>query len=171
MNLMINDRVRLRDSDVVETFTVRYFNLDKTLVSIADSSGNIQTKRADELVLESLATTLSRHVVRVENTGCNEIDPPSTEKENTMSETSPETTVDEDTQTEVEVAPTRLQAFVNNHPRAAKAVAITGGVLAVAGGIQFTRTLRANKDHLTAAGDHVHGALDELSNAASPTDD
>lgn len=69
-----------------------------------------------------------------------------------------------------EAQPTRLQNFVNKHPRAAKVVAITGAVTAAFGAVHFTRTVQANKDHAKAAGDHARDALNELANTASPTD-
>ncbi len=69
-----------------------------------------------------------------------------------------------------EVDPTRLQVFVNKHPRAAKIVAVTGAVAAVVGVSHLTRTVAARKHHLAQAGDHAKEALDELSASVSPTD-
>lgn len=66
------------------------------------------------------------------------------------------------------VQPTRLQVFVNNHPRAARALAITGAVAAVAGVGTVANTARKNKHHLASAGDHVLEAGSEFSNAVSP---
>lgn len=67
--------------------------------------------------------------------------------------------------------PTRLQAFTMKHPRAAKIVAITGAVTAVIGATHIARTVRARKDHLVSAGDHVGEALSEVAASVSPTDD
>lgn len=67
------------------------------------------------------------------------------------------------------VQQTRLQSFVNNHPRAARAIAITGAVVAAAGVGTVVNTARKNKHHLAAAAEHVHEAGSELSNAVSPT--
>ena len=65
-------------------------------------------------------------------------------------------------------APTRLQAFVAKHPRASKVVAITGATLAAVGVVQVARTVKSNKGHLEAAGDHAVAALDELSSTVDP---
>lgn len=70
-----------------------------------------------------------------------------------------------------EVPQTRLQSFVNKHPKAARLLAITGAVGTVAGAVHFTRTLHANKDHLELAGDHAKEALNELSTSTSPNPD
>lgn len=67
-----------------------------------------------------------------------------------------------------ENAPTRLQVFVNKHPRAAKVVAIVGAVTTAVGAVQITRTVRSNKEHLELAGDHASAALDELAATTSP---
>lgn len=69
-----------------------------------------------------------------------------------------------------ETTPGRLQTFVNKHPRAAKIVAITGGVAAVLGTVQFARTVQANRKHLELASDHAKEALNELSTSVSPQD-
>ncbi len=70
---------------------------------------------------------------------------------------------------EVVVEPNFVQKFVNKHPRIAKVLAITGGVLAVAGTATVANTARKNKPHLDAAANHVIEAGSELSNAVSPT--
>lgn len=70
---------------------------------------------------------------------------------------------------EVVVEPTRLQKFVNNHPRASRAIAIVGAVATVAGTVTIATTMQKNKHHLNNAADQAQGALSELSNAVSPT--
>lgn len=67
-----------------------------------------------------------------------------------------------------EVKPTRLQSFVNKHPRAAKVVAITGAVTAALGAVQIARTAQANRHHAIAAGDHAQESLRELSATVTP---
>lgn len=79
----------------------------------------------------------------------------------------PDAPVDPSTE---ETEPTRLQVFVNKHPRAAKIVAITGAVTAVIGASHVTRTVSARRHHIVQAGDHAKEALDELSASVSPTD-
>lgn len=69
---------------------------------------------------------------------------------------------------EVEIVPTRLQMFVNNHPRASRAIAIAGAVATVAGTVTIANTVRKNKHHLDNAADSAQDALQELSNAVSP---
>lgn len=63
----------------------------------------------------------------------------------------------------------RLQKFVLNRPRAAKAVAIIGGAIAVVGTATVANTMRKNQHHLEAAADEAKGALTEFSNAVSPS--
>lgn len=84
--------------------------------------------------------------------------------ENNQNETPENDIVDEET-----VQPTRLQTFVTNHPRAAKLIAITGGVTAVLGTGIVTATVMKNKQHVILAGDHAKDALSELSTSVSPT--
>lgn len=67
-----------------------------------------------------------------------------------------------------ENAPTRLQNFVNKHPRAAKVTAIIGAVTTAAGALHFARTVHSNKEHLELAGAHASDALDELAATTSP---
>jgi|KBSMisStaDraftv2_1062788.scaffolds.fasta_scaffold977147_2 hypothetical protein len=67
-------------------------------------------------------------------------------------------------------SPTRLQSFVINHPRAAKVVAVTGAITAVAGAVAVTRNLRANRNELDSAAEHAELALSDLSSSVSPTD-
>lgn len=86
-----------------------------------------------------------------------------------MAENAPQTSP-ETPETDENVEPTRLQVFVNKHPRAAKITAIVGGVTAVAGAVHFTRTVQSNRAHVQQAGDHAKEALTELSTAVSPTD-
>lgn len=71
---------------------------------------------------------------------------------------------------EPEETPGRLQVFVNKHPRAAKVVAISGGILAALGTVQIARTVHANRSHLELAGDHAKEAVSELSATVSPED-
>lgn len=148
-----------------QQFTVKYKSPDGERTAVANDFGQISTFSTDTLTLVRAA--------RAQNTGHNEIaHTVQPAKENTMSETTATTVpLAEDVEPELEETQTRLQAFVNEHPRAAKLVAITGGVLAIAGGVHFTRTVKANRDHLSKAGDHAKGAVSELSNAASPTAD
>lgn len=68
-----------------------------------------------------------------------------------------------------EAQPTRLQKFVNTHPRASRVLAITGAVAAVVGVGTVANTARKNKHHLDNAVDHVQEAGSELSAAVSPT--
>lgn len=70
---------------------------------------------------------------------------------------------------EVEVEPTRLEKIVTKHPRAARVVAITGGVLAAVGVGVVATNLKKNKHHIDAAGAHVLEAGSEISEAVSPT--
>lgn len=86
-----------------------------------------------------------------------------------MAETNPKTTP-ATSKTEEKEAPSRLQVFVNNHPRAAKVAAITGGVTAAVGMVQIARTLRANKDHLSSAVEHAGEAVSEVAASVSPSD-
>lgn len=86
----------------------------------------------------------------------------------TTNETPSETNVPTDESSEVQ--PSRLQNFVNKHPRAAKVAAITGAVGTAIGVVCMTKTLQANKEHLDAAGDHAKEALHELSTSVSPQD-
>jgi hypothetical protein len=79
------------------------------------------------------------------------------------------TTETEATEAQVVVEPTRLQKFVNNHPRASRVIAIVGGVAAVAGVGTVARTATKNKHHLDNAAGHVLEAGSELSAAVSPT--
>lgn len=86
-----------------------------------------------------------------------------------MAETNNETHTGADA-SEPEVTPSRLQVFVNNHPRAAKVVAVTGAVTAAVGAVHITRTIAARKDHLSSAADHAGEALSEVAASVSPTD-
>ncbi len=81
-------------------------------------------------------------------------------------QTTPETIVPDEPV--IEIAPTRLQAFVTRHPKAAKVVAITGAGLAAVGVVQVARTVKANKSHLEAAGEHMSEAASELSSSVTP---
>lgn len=85
-----------------------------------------------------------------------------------MTDQNPNSTTETEAPAEVVVEPTRLQVFVNNHPRAARAIAITGAVAAVAGVGTVANTARKNKHHLDNAAGHVLEAGSELSNAVSP---
>lgn len=85
-----------------------------------------------------------------------------------MTEQNTDPTTTDAPKAEVVVEPTRLQSFVNNHPRASRAIAITGAVLAVAGVGTVANTARKNRHHLDSAKDHVLEAGSELSNAVSP---
>lgn len=71
-------------------------------------------------------------------------------------------------QTEDTPTPNRLQAFVNNHPRASKVVAVTGAALGAVGLVQLTRTLRSNRDHLSSAVDHAGAAVGEVAASVDP---
>lgn len=87
-----------------------------------------------------------------------------------MTEQNPTQTTPETTSTDkVEVEPNFVQKFANKFPRAAKAVAITGGVLVIGGTAVTANTMRKNKHHLDAAADEARGALNEFSNAVSPS--
>jgi len=86
-----------------------------------------------------------------------------------MTETNPTPATETESNDDVVVEPNFVQKFVNKHPRAAKVVAIIGGVAAVGGTATVINTARKNKHHLDAAADHVLEAGSELSNAVSPT--
>jgi hypothetical protein len=83
-------------------------------------------------------------------------------------QTTDQTTTDTN-EADVVVEPTRLQRFVNTHPRASRVIAITGAVAAVVGVGTVANTARKNKHHLDNAADHVLEAGSELSAAVSPT--
>lgn len=85
-----------------------------------------------------------------------------------MTENNP-TPATETSDVEVVVEENFVQKFVNKHPRLAKVVAITGGVLAVGGVATVANTARKNSHHLDNAGNLVLEAGSELSNAVSPT--
>lgn len=84
-----------------------------------------------------------------------------------MTENHTQTPADKQSE-ESENKPNWLQRQVNKRPRAAKFVAIAGGVLAVGGTAHFARTLRANKPHLDSAAGNVGEALGDLSAAVTP---
>lgn len=84
-----------------------------------------------------------------------------------MAETNPETTNAPAEPQVFEEKQTWLQARVNNHPRAAKVLAVVTATAAVAGVVQFARTLKANKPHLNAAADHAKAGLDEVAASVS----
>jgi hypothetical protein len=86
-----------------------------------------------------------------------------------MTET-PETVVSEAVATEPppEKQPNRLQRFVNTHPRAAKAAAITLAAVGVTGTVQFARTVKANRQHLEQASDAAKETLSELAATVDP---
>lgn len=86
----------------------------------------------------------------------------------TENNSTPETPATEQ-DVEVVVEPNRLQRFVNSHPRASKAVTITGATLATAGVAIVANTVRKNKHHVDNAAQHLSEAGSELSNAVSPT--
>lgn len=88
-----------------------------------------------------------------------------------MAETHNQKTPPTDSQSEDEKAPSRLQNFVNNHPRAAKVVAVTGAATAAIGLVHITRTVKARKEHLVAAGEKAGEALSEVAASVSPTDE
>lgn len=85
-----------------------------------------------------------------------------------MTEQNTDQTTTDAPEAEVVVEPTKLQSFVNNHPRASRVIAITGAVAAVVGVGTVANTARKNKHHLDSAKDHVLEAGSELSNAVSP---
>lgn len=72
-------------------------------------------------------------------------------------------------------APEEKQNFVSRfavkHPRAAKVIAIAGGVTAAGGVLLTVNTAKKNRAHLEAAGDHAKGVLTEISDAVSPDAD
>lgn len=74
------------------------------------------------------------------------------------------------TEQPTEVKPTRLQVFVQKHPRAAKVAAITGALTTLIGAVSLTKTVQSNRHHAIAAGDHAKESLDELAATVSPTD-
>lgn len=75
------------------------------------------------------------------------------------------------TEPQLEVTPSRLQTFVNKHPRAAKVTAIIGAVTTAVGAVHLTRTVQANRRHVEQAGEHAKEALIDLSTAVSPPPD
>lgn len=86
-----------------------------------------------------------------------------------MDETT-QTPTDQPSEATEESQPTRLQYFVNQHPRAAKVVTLVGAAAAAVGVVQVARTVNARRDHLEAAGDHIGEAAREVAASVSPTD-
>lgn len=84
--------------------------------------------------------------------------------ENTQTQTA-EVVADEP---QAEVQPTRLQVFVNKHPRAAKVLAVVGVTGTAIGGVMVAKTVQANRKHVDQAVDHAQEAVAELSTAVTP---
>lgn len=84
-----------------------------------------------------------------------------------MAETQTDPT--ETAQTEqAEVSPNFVQKFTNRHPRVAKVLAITGVATTAIAVTTVVRTVRSNKDHLDAAGEHLSEAASELTATVDP---
>lgn len=88
-----------------------------------------------------------------------------------MAENNPKTLPADETVGEIEEKQNFVSRFAVKHPRVAKVAAITGGVTAVAGVLLTANTVRKNRNHLIAAGDHAKEALTELSTSVSPATD
>lgn len=63
---------------------------------------------------------------------------------------------------------TWLQDKVNRHPRAAKAVAITGAVLSAIGVVQVGRTINANRSQLDSAATNAGELMSDLGQSVTP---
>jgi hypothetical protein len=61
-----------------------------------------------------------------------------------------------------------LSKFAAKHPRTARALAITGVVVAVVSVATVSNTVRKNKEHLSNAAEEAQDAIRELSAAVSP---
>lgn len=70
---------------------------------------------------------------------------------------------------EVVMEPTRLQRFVFNKPRTARALAIIGAAGTALGAVLLTATVRSNRNHVEAAKDHVLEAGQEAVAAVTPS--
>lgn len=88
--------------------------------------------------------------------------------------TDPTTTASTDAQTAQEAQVVQKDNFVvrftNNHPRAAKVLAITGGIGTAVGAALLVGTVKSNKDHLDSAGEHAKEAVSELGASVTPGD-
>jgi DNA-binding IclR family transcriptional regulator len=103
----------------------------------------------------------------VKNNVCNEIGQSSI-KENIMTD-QPTTPATDAAQPEVvEENPSLWTKFNNKYPRAARVATIGGVVVAVLAVGTVANTVRKNKEHLDAAGEHLSEAASELSSAVSP---
>jgi hypothetical protein len=67
-----------------------------------------------------------------------------------------------------EVSENFVQKLANRHPRTAKVLAITGVVTTAITVAGIVRTVRSNKDHLEAAGEHASEAMSELAATVDP---
>jgi hypothetical protein len=67
-----------------------------------------------------------------------------------------------------EVSQNFVQRAANKHPRLAKAVAVTGAALSIVGIATVARTVRSNKGHLEAAGEHLSEAGSEFVATVDP---
>ena len=85
-----------------------------------------------------------------------------------MAETNNQKPADPAKSSEENVAPSRFQNFVSNHPRAAKVAAVTGAIGTAVGGVLLVRTVKSNKDHLNSAAEHAGAALDEVTASVDP---
>lgn len=77
----------------------------------------------------------------------------------------PDATPSED----VVVEPSRLRRLALNHPRTARVLATGVVAVAIVGTALVANTVRKNKAHLNAAGEHLSEAATEISNAVSPS--
>lgn len=80
-------------------------------------------------------------------------------------------TLEVDLPVDVEVKQNFVSRFAVKHPRTAKVAAIVGSVTAVASVLTIANTVKKNRSHLEAAGDHAKGVLTEISDAVSPDAD
>lgn len=85
-----------------------------------------------------------------------------------MAETEPTTIETAPTEQPTEVSQNFVQKLANKHPRTARVVAVTGVVLSAVGVACVARTVRSNKDHLEAAGEHASTAVSELTATLDP---
>ena len=69
------------------------------------------------------------------------------------------------------IEPDWLQKFVILHPRAARVIVIVGGLTTALSVGTVSNTMRKNRAHLDAAGEHLSLAASELSSAVFPVSD
>lgn len=83
-----------------------------------------------------------------------------------MAET--DTNTEETATEQPEVSQNFVQKLANKHPRTAKVLAFTGLATTAIAVATVARTVRSNKDHLEAAGQHASEAVSELTATVDP---